>query len=50
MFRSSIPARLSESCGCLAVPNLSSRGTVGRDGSLIVPNGRHYELYPLLFH
>jgi len=38
------------SCGCLAVPNLSASASIGRDGSLIVPNGRHYELYPLLFH
>jgi hypothetical protein len=38
------------SCGCLPVPNLGSNSSIGRDGSLIVPNGRHFELYPLLFH
>jgi hypothetical protein len=38
------------SCGCVEVPNLSANSTIGRDGSLIIPSGRQYELYPLLFH
>jgi hypothetical protein len=42
------------SCGCLPVPNLRDRASVGRDGSLIVPrpepsaNKCQYDLYPQL--
>jgi hypothetical protein len=38
------------SCGCVAVPGLSTNSNIGRDGSLTLPLGDHYELYPLLFH
>jgi hypothetical protein len=43
-------AKDGTSCGCLAVPGLSPNTSVGRDGSLIVPLGESYALYPLLFH
>ena len=43
-------AKDGTSCGCLAVPGLSFETSIGRDGSLIVPRGDSYDLYPLLFH
>ena len=43
-------AKDGTSCGCLAVPGLSANTSIGRDGSLIVPLGEAYNLYPLLFH
>jgi hypothetical protein len=43
-------AKTGQSCGCLPVPGLSTTTSIGRDGSLVVPLGDHYELYPLLFH
>jgi len=43
-------AKDGTSCGCLAVPGLSANTSIGRDGSLIVPLGESYALYPLLFH
>jgi len=42
------------SCGCVAVPEVSSLTTVGRDGSVIAPSGKgnglvcHFQLYPRL--
>jgi Divergent InlB B-repeat domain len=47
-------AASGKSCGCLAVPNLGPKSSIGRDGSLITngpesnPNKCPYELYPQL--
>jgi hypothetical protein len=49
-----VAALSGKSCGCLPVPNLGDKASVGRDGSLIVPrpepsvNKCQYDLYPQL--
>jgi hypothetical protein len=49
-----IAAGTGQSCGCLGVPNLGNKASIGRDGSLIVPrpepsaNKCQYDLYPQL--
>ena len=47
-------AASGKSCGCLAVPFAGADATVGRDGSLIVPEPPKYpsckfDLHPQLF-